>query len=1173
MARSWTAKQQAAISAREKNLLLSAAAGSGKTAVLTERAVELMLDEKSPTEADRLLIVTFTRAAAKEMKQRIQDNLSARIAADPHNKLLREQKRKLERAAIGTIDSLCIELLKENGHILDMPAAFRVGDAQELAEISRSAVDEVLESAYAGGYEDIDPVGLQRLRSLLSTSRSDKPLADAILKLIEFAMSHPHYTEWLKEKAKSYSDFKSPESSPWGRILLEYALDATEELRTINDNILAETAADSEIGCYTKTFSADGEFYDELKNALSLGWESAFELIDGYKFSVLARAGKDVSEEKKERIKALREENKKQVKKIAESVIFCDSKGFGEDVEYLSAISETLFSLAIKTDSAMSAKKRERGVFNFSDLAQKVVTLLSEKRGDGFAATETAKRLQDRYGVVMVDEFQDVNEVQDRIVRCLSNGKNLFMVGDVKQSIYRFRQARPEIFLARSEEYSNGGENELITLDDNFRSRAEVTTAINRIFEPLFSKKIGELVYDDRHSLKAKAAYPQTTDDMVCFKLYEQGDLNSEDSTAAQAEKTALEIKRMIDSRSQVFDNGEYRDIKAGDIAVLLRSAKASAEVYRAALERAGIDAFAALESGFLNTLEISAMINLLKAIENPTRDIELIGAMLSPLFGFTVDDTARVRAAFPDGGFYLALLNMAAEKERFADSFYPVEKTEAFLSLFGELKRMSVTADAMQVISAIYEKTGFDLKCRAMKNGRRRFANLMLLTQYAQQYHENGYRGVRGFLKMIDSVIEQGGDLAPAFVGEQINAVTITSIHRSKGLEWPVVFLCETARKHSFLSHDNKAPTILDSELGFASVIRNEKSFTQSVTAPLAALRLKSEAASLSEELRVLYVAMTRARERLIITAAMKNALDAADTGRAGAVLSPMTVRGCKSYSEWIIAALSCYGNVKNAVEYGGSLGGIKLEFGRLDRADNAAADNGQAVNRQTAAQADDEMLSLIKKRIEYRYPYQPLTAIPAKLSVSQITHPQGGEYFFSQKPAFAVKSSGGSERGNAVHSFMQYCDYNSARENAERERERLVREGVLTERQGSLVDIKAVEKFFESSLAERMFSADRLMREYAFMASAAKCDMAEKYRFNGEAAMLQGIADCIIIEGEHAVLVDYKTDYVKTPDELVKRYSAQLGLYTEMLAGIIPPIKEKIIWSFCLGCEIRID
>lgn len=1172
MARNWTDKQKAAINIRNSNLLLSAAAGSGKTAVLTERAVELMMDKDSPIDADRLLIVTFTRAAAQEMKQRIQDNLSKRIAADPDNRALREQKRKLSRATIGTIDSLCIELLKENGHILDMPATFRVGDPQELFAIRNSAVDEVLETAYSGGYDDIEREGLEQLRGLLSSVRSDKPLAQAIIKILDFAMSHPHYTEWLDEKAKIYSDFSSPEKSPWGKILMEYAVDAVDELIGVNDAMLSAIALDSEIDCYNKTFTADGEFYDSLKNALNIGWDAAFDLVCGYKFPAIARAGKNVSESKKEGCKAIRDKNKKAFERIRDDVIFCSAKEFANDAKYLDIITKTLFSLVKKTDFAIMERKRERGVFDFSDLSQAVVRLLSEKGENGFVPTETAKKLRQRFGVVMVDEFQDVNEVQDTIVRCLSNGKNLFMVGDVKQSIYRFRQARPEIFLARSEEYSQGKmDSALITLDDNFRSRKEVTDPINSIFAPLFSKKIGELVYDDSHSLKAKAPYLPVDEPMVEFRLYEQGELNSEDSAAAQARETARQIKELLDSHEQIFENGEYRDIRAGDVAILLRSAKAHAEIYRFALEEAGIDAFAALESGFLDTNEISAVINLLKAIENPTRDIELIGAMLSPIFGFSADDMAKIRIAYPKGGFYLAMLNIAGGEK--ADKALS-DKVKNFLSLFGELRRMSATADAMQVISAIYDKTGFALRCRAMKNGRQRFGNLMLLTQYAQQYHENGYRGVSGFLRMIDNVIEQGEDLAPAFVGEQVNAVAITSIHKSKGLEWPVVFICETARKHSFLSHDSKAATILDSELGFASVTRNEKNYTQAVTAPLAALRLKSEAASLSEELRVLYVAMTRAKERLIITAAIKNAMDTADVGKSRAPLSTMSVRRCKSYAEWIISALGCYGNVADAIERGGVLGKIKLFGGKLQQVqtDESADEQQETAETQHEAQIDEDMLIKLRERLEYNYPHQALTAIPAKLSVSQITHDNSGEYRFRQKPSFSVKSAAGNERGSAVHAFMQYCDYFAARKDAEKENARLVKEGVLTERQGELVDIKAIEKFFESELAKRMFSADELLREYAFMASAAKCPSAAAYAYGDEAAMLQGIADCIIIEGNSAVLVDYKTDHVKTADELVKRYHKQLELYTEMLAGVIPPIKERIIWSFSLGCEIKL-
>lgn len=1168
MATNWTKDQLAAIETRQKTLLVSAAAGSGKTAVLTERAVQHMLDSKDPIDADRLLIVTFTRAAAQEMKQRISKKLSERIAAEPENAAARRQRSLLDRAMIGTIDSLCLNLLKENNRQAGLPAAFRVGDAQELEAMRQEAVNDVLENAYREQNE-----GFIALFGLLSGKRGDQNLAATVLKVLEFAMAHPFYREWMEEKLKVYSEFDTPQNSVWGRILTEYAAELAQARRRACERALRVIESEPGLAGYSAAFVDDCDIFGRLEKALLGGdWDKSVMLAQGCSFTAL-KAAKKAPEDLKESLKAQRQQNKDTIKRICEKVLTCTAAEFSEDVNDLLPKIRALFKLAGETDDLLLARKHEAGVFDFSDLSQLTVKLLVKKSENGLELTETAKELQSRFDEVMVDEYQDVNAVQDMIVSALSNGENLFMVGDVKQSIYRFRQARPEIFLDRSERYKTcapdaGGQ--LITLGGNFRSRVEVTTAINNIFEPLFSKKIGDLVYDEGHKLNALASYPAAEGAGVSFKLFEQGSLDAGESTSAQAREVAREIKQMLQSGVEVCENGVMRPICQGDIAILLRSPKKLAEIYRSALENEGISAFAALESGFLTTNEISPVINLLKSIENPTRDIELSGAMLSPMFGFSAEQLAQMRANEPQGHFCLAVEDFAQKDE----------KTAAFWQLFCELRRMAATDDAMRVISAAIERTGFDLSCRAMKNGRQRFGNLMLLIQYAQQYHDNGYRGVSGFLKMIDRITNQKSDLAPAFVGEQTNSVTITSIHKSKGLEWPVVFLCEAGREHSFYRNDIISPTILHSELGFACVRRDEKARCQFSTAPLDAVRIESARAMFSEELRVLYVAATRAKERLIITAAMKKAVAAARSCGDESDADPIRVRECKSYAQWLLTALGCYGDVSAALQSKKTLGGIKLELGYLEPQEESKQNGENAqisleeLSPQREAAPDLEAVDRLKERIAFVYPHSQQAKLPAKLSVSQITHEKSDEYRFAQKPAFAVdKKASGSERGSAVHAFMQYCDYGAARENADAERERMVSRGILTPRQGSLVDTAAVAGFFGSALADRMFASKDILREFAFMASAAQCPSAAEYSSQGEATMLQGIADCIFIEEDRAVLVDYKTDFVKTPEELIERYSAQLILYREMLSGILPlPVTEGIIWSFALNREIKV-
>ena len=797
----------------------------------------------------------------------------------------------------------------------------------------------------------------------------------------------------------------------------------------------------------------------------------------------------------------------------------------------------------------------------------------------------------------MVDEYQDVNAVQDMIINALSDGRNLFLVGDVKQSIYRFRQAQPEIFLRRSERYRGRprdlpGAPELITLGGNFRSRQEITGAVNRIFEPLMSRRIGELVYDENHRLEAMADFPPDGDAGMRMLLLETGGLSADGALAAEAKTVAGEIRALLDGNTMISDGGTLRPLVPGDIAVLLRSPRGRAELFRQALDEQEIEAFTRAEGGFLTTREIASMLCLLRALRNPTLDIELIGAMLSPLFGFTDDEIAAIRLVRRKVPFFTALTEAAEQ------GGHPAE----FLETFEALRRRALTVSAAQLITEIYARTGFDLLCRAMPGGKQRFANLSRLAQIAGDYHQRGFRGLTMFLRVIDRLTERGEELPAAYVGEGSNAVTITSIHSSKGLEWPVVFLADAGRRHSFYRHDLNAPTILHSELGFACVRRDEVQKKQFATVPLEAVRLESERAMLSEELRVLYVAMTRAKERLIVTAALKKAgeqLDGYDADARSGPLSPAEVREGHDYASWILMALARQGSLSSALRFEKPVAGVRLSLGFLEEKRQAGSTREprlspgfpggerQAGSPQEAqlslfekqapppAEADEALAEELVRRAAFSYPCGKAAQTPAKLAVSALTHPQGGENRFLAAPAFLGRGTPGSERGSAAHAFMQYCDYRAAATDPSAELSRLREQGILSARQADLVDLRQIEAFFQSSLAERIFSAGRVLREFAFMVPAERCPSVRGLAAGeGESPMLQGIADCIFFEEDSAVLIDYKTDRVKEMSVLAERYRGQLSLYREMLAEVLPvPVRECRIWSFALGRETEVE
>lgn len=1168
----WTKAQGDAIEARGGSVLVSAAAGSGKTAVLVERAVRLICDEKQPADADRLLIVTFSNAAAAEMKQRMSARLSGMLREKPGDLFLQRQQALLATAQISTIHSFCLELLRSNFQNLDISHDFSIADENELAVMKNDCAETCVERCYQTG-----DAAFIELVELLSAGRDDKRLIDTVLKIYDFSRSHPFFEDWLDERLAMYDTGLPVGETIWGKTILRYAADSLKfclsSARAALDIIEGDERMEK---AYGAAFRADIYGLEECLNAVSSGeWDTAVGLISGFSFTRLGQLRGDDTQ--KHRAKDARELTKSVVTGLAKKYLNATEDDFRLDIEDLRPKIAVLFGLVKDFAREFSAAKAEKRRLDFSDLEHLALRLLVNKTPEGYVRTKQAVDIAARFEHVLVDEYQDTNEVQDLIFTSVSREQsNLFMVGDVKQSIYAFRQAMPEIFLAKRKKffpYETGFFPVKINLDINFRSRAEVTTAVNYLFGMLMSGQIGDVDYDMDESLKPGAVYPTYGGAKPALMLIPAGERDGEtDTTTLEVAEIAGRIRDMLESGYMVNSDDGMRKAMPRDFCVLLRAPKNRADVYVRELSRLGVPAWAESSGGYLAAREVASAICVLKAVDNPLLDIELVAAMTSVFFGFSDDEIAAIRLKARGVPFYTAL-NLAAETD---------EKAQDFLRVFHELRSQSAILPADKLIMLFYELTGALSVVRVMPMGESREANLRLLAEYAAEYHRLGYKRLGGFVGFLNRLKEQNRDLAPAnTMGSGANVVRVMSIHHSKGLEFPVVFLADTAKK--FNRQDLRESTMLHSKYGFACVRRDPVLYKQFPTVPMQAMRLESERATLSEEMRVLYVALTRAREKLVVSAAIKTDMQKKLAGLACGLengrLAPYSVGEADSYADWILSALLHHTSAAALRELAGADGleladdGNEWEILVCDKKSEEAEQVKTQVRPQAAP--DMKVLAEIERRTGFIYQYVSHTQIPAKLAVSEVVGRESAvRYRFSKRPAFlADRAMTAAEKGAAMHKFMQFADYSAARDDLEAEIDRMHKQRFLSVAEAESINRQKLRKFFVSGLAKRIFASHDVRRELKFM---AECGRDELGSFmpeldGGAKIVLQGVADCVFIEDGGAVIVDYKTDYVKEPHELADRYAGQLELYRVILADSIgAPVKQCVIYSFALSSEI---
>lgn len=1177
----WTTDQQHAIECCKGSVLVSAAAGSGKTTVLVERVIRRLTDEDNPCSAEDLLIVTFTRAATAQMREKIGAAILKRLSEDPTDRHLRRQYMLLPFAKICTIDSFCNDLVRENFHALGISLDYSLLDNETAVIMKNDVCEAMLERAYE---EDSDG-SFSGLSDIMSSGSSDEDFAKLIIKMYDISTAYPFPDLWLDSLIEEYSQ-PDINKSCWGVIIKKYVCDMLDYCVSSSNDMMAAMESDSIVAdAYGAAVQSDINMYAELREKVNRDWDEALEAFNTVKYMGLGRVPKGYESETKNTVMTARKKLKDLLKKVPN--IMCVSSGeHSEDVRLMRGPVTKLIELVKQFGREYSAEKDKMNSADFSDILHRALNLLavSDGRG-GYIKTDLARELSSHYVEILVDEYQDINEAQDMIFKAISaDENNLFTVGDVKQSIYRFRQAMPEIFLRRrstTHSFESGKYPLGITLGSNFRSRVGVTSCVNYIFRQLMSTEAGELEYDDSEALNAAAKYPERdTPDCELHVVTDKG--NRADTLEAQARYVARYIDRTVrEGKTLVTKGGALHPASYGDFCILLRTAKNVSSVYANALSERGIPVFSPETGGFFEAAEISFILSLLRVLDNPVQDIPLAAVMLSPLFGFSAGELADIRASAKERleagetePLYRSVTASADEGD---------EKAAAFLKKIESLRRLSLTLSAGELVRRVCEETGFDAIAGAMPDGERRRLNIGLLCDYAEKYEAAGNLGLSGFIRFIDKVARTSGDLATAArPSENADIVRIMTVHQSKGLEFPICILADM--QHAFNERDNTESVLISSSAGLGMKRRTEDGISVYDTASRRAAVITSERMGRSEEMRVLYVALTRAKENLVMVTSVPNpekglAKVAVECG-IGERANPFAVLRMNNFSDLVLTALMRHPAADELRKLSGV--DVPIFLPEKDRfklkvvVSDSESFMAESANEQKIA-AKPVFFDEVCERLDYSDPRSVLSSVPAKRAASDGSERGiNREYFASSRPAFM--SSGGltpAQRGTATHKFMQFSNYAAARADIESELARLVDGGFLSEEEGKAVNVSAAKRFFMSSLAERIFASDNVMREKKFAALfPAKFFYPE---LTGEAAeekiVVQGIADCVFVEDGKLVIVDYKTDTGVDAEALLDRYSAQLGIYREALSQALgTPVKETLLYSFFMNSTVKV-
>ncbi len=1262
----WTKEQLEVIESRECNLLVAAAAGSGKTAVLVERIIQMITSRENPIDIDKLLVVTFTNAAASEMRERIGDAIGKALDENPENKHLQNQLVLLNKSSITTIHSFCLDVIKSNFHRINLDPNFRIGDQTECAILKQEAIEEVFEDLY----EERDE-GFLNLVESYAERGGDKEVQDIILGIYSFAMASPEPKKWLIDSAERFNidenfDFSQ---SIWARAILYTVKIEINGLCLNMERALKEVESIEELETFAEKLSVEYKKIADISQACNKSWDEAYKKMASMSFENYVKGVKRISKdapsyikESKEKAKTIRDKTKKSLESIVSATFNKDNDSIREEIKYLYNIVKPISSVVLRFEEEYSNKKREKGIIDFNDIEHFALNILTDVDEKGnIVPSDIAVGYRNKFYEIFIDEYQDSNLVQEVLLKAVANTEtpNRFMVGDVKQSIYRFRQAKPELFLQKYNNYNDkkGSSHRKIMLYKNFRSREEVVDAVNYIFENIMNENIGEIEYTEKERLNLGANFNVDTDeksiiggateihliqkdnkldddiindkdDRINNKENEIEEEEKLDNIQLEARMVGNIIKDLMkvneDGKIQkVYDKGidGYRPVEFRDIVILLRATSAWAPVFADELMNMDIPTYADVGVGYFDTIEIKTILSLLQIIDNPMQDIPLISVLKSPIFGFTPEDLIDIRVQSKDKIFY-EVLKSTAEYDGFTDSqneneseFIPSEecinKSKDFLIKLKEFKEKSMYMSTDEFIWYLYTRTGYYAYVGALPGGSQRQANLKVLFERAKQFEETSLKGIFNFVNFIEKLKKSSSDMGSAkTLGENANVVRIMSIHKSKGLEFPVV-ICSAMGKN-FNTQDFKKSILYHHNLGYGPQFVDYERRISFPSIAKEALKSKINIENLSEEMRVLYVAFTRAKEKLIITGSTRNIQDSIKRWSNGIesldTISQYEILKGKNFLDWIMPCVLRHRDLSNLLEEVGLDAVFNVEhnskwYGKLwnkndilveKKSDEEKESIEEILEKIDVDNPDSDYYSEIEEKLNYIYPYEFSTRKPATISVTEIKKIQNNyeeeliNTIFEQKvilkkPLFIQNEEerekiSGTERGTIVHLVMEVLDLKnvSSVNDIKSQIRGFVSKGIITEKQASIVNPYKIYKFFASNIGKRMLNAEIINREKSIYAQVNMKDIYiyeklinndDKKLYDNESVMLRGIVDAYFEEDNQIVLVDYKTDFVNEENinQIIEKYKKQLDLYADIIETLTgKSVKEKCIYLF---------
>lgn len=1125
------------------------------------------------------------------MREKILEAIYKKIEENPEDENLQKQVILLNKASISTIHSFCLDVIKNNFYEIDVSANTRIADDSEILLLQQEVIDDLFEEKY----EEEDSNFIKLIKTYTKYNQ-DEVLKDLILRVYSYIQASPFPEEWLEEQIEKLNieDGTNFSDTVWGKIITENANQILEDSILKLQNIRTKMTRFPELDKFTAKIEDDIDKYTYIQNNLS-DWDTAVEAINTLKNAIWTKDQK-ITNDLKDEAKDVRESTKDEFKKV-KKLMNCSSEEAVQDIKYMYPILKMLKDLILEFSQKFYQRKREKNIMDFSDMEHLALKILVKKDENGnVVKSEIAKKYENKFEEIAIDEYQDSNLVQEYILTSVSRGNNIFMVGDVKQSIYKFRQARPKLFLDKYDSYKLepvNGEDRKIQLFKNFRSRSNILDFTNLVFEDIMSRELGNIEYNQDEYLNLGANFEEIQNqdyktELEILDLSEENDdiwKTDEEETEEEQEKVedvvlearfvARKIKELIDDKYQIIDKKTgRRDIQYKDIAILLRTSSGVANVYEKEISELEIPVYSDSSSKYLQSVEIETIMSLLRIINNPMQDIPLVTVMRSPIGNFTDNELIEIRMADRNSSFYEALLKS------------DLEKAHRFLALLKELREDEEYMSLDEWIWNIYTKTGYMNYVNLMPNGALRVSNLRMLFERAKQYEEASFKGLYNFINFIDKIKFNQEDLKAAkIIGENENVVRIMTIHKSKGLEFPVVILAGVGKQFNF--RDLNGKILLDQDLGMGPQYIDSDRYIEFKTLAKKALAIKAKNEAISEEMRILYVALTRAKEKLIIVGRQKDVnkkmsekqklLEIYSTIDDNKI-NPYLLQKYKTYLDWLelIYLKEGVANTKNLFTVN-----INKREKTSVKIENEVEDISEKIIEESNKNNNEQEKEKIKEILNWQYKHQSIEGIPTKTSVSKLKEEREQEIQITQEPKFIneeVKTKlTGAQKGTLIHLCLQKMketeEYNL--EKITEMIEGLKDKEIITEIEAQNIDKEKLLEYTNAQLWTELKQAKEIHKEHPFYINIKASRIYNQInKEDDEDILVQGVIDLFFIDkDDKLILVDYKTDYVQHENELVEKYKGQLDLYKEALEqSLDKKVDRMCIYSVYLNKLIEI-